>query len=131
MAVFSTAEENGWTWWNLTLRPPYQLLDFRLQVLYAVELPLAAALGGDPVLAPPPDVVDAVQLLWGQLVHPQQGLEVIPGEGDDALGVEGKFYLGRRQASAPRGVRAPVSLHLGTTARTSSPSRGLSSDLEN
>lgn len=87
-------------WWNLTLWHPYQLFNFRLQVLYAVEFPLAAALGGNPVLTPPPDVMDTVQLFWSQLVHPQQGLEVIPREGNDPLCVKWQLYLERETSTS-------------------------------
>lgn len=72
---------------------PHQLLDLRLQVLYAVQLPLAAALGSDPVLAPSPNVMDAVQLFRRQLVHLQQGLEVVSREGDYSLCVKRQFHL--------------------------------------
>lgn len=38
--------------------------------------------------------MDTVQLLWGQLVHLQQGLEIIPGERNDSLSIKWQFYLG-------------------------------------
>ena len=41
----------------------YQSVYLHLQVLDAVQLSLAAALGGDAVLTAPPDVVDELQLL--------------------------------------------------------------------
>lgn len=39
-------------------RPTHQLADLTFQVLNTVQLPLAAALGGDAVLAAPADVVN-------------------------------------------------------------------------
>lgn len=41
----------------------YQFVDLTLQVLDAVQLPLAAALGGDAVFAAAADVVNELQLL--------------------------------------------------------------------
>lgn len=108
---------------------PHQLLDLRLQVLYAVQLPLAAALGGDPVLAPPPDVVDAVQLLRCQLVHFQQGLEVVAREGNYALCVKWQFYLGCEKTLV---VAATFYSHTYTQEEKGEPlfSRDLHLDLE-
>lgn len=41
----------------------YQFADLALQVLDAVQLPLATALGGDAVFAAATDVMDELQLL--------------------------------------------------------------------
>jgi len=59
-------------------RSTHQFPDLALQVHDAVELPLAAALRRDAVLAPPPYVVDELELLRGQFVHFHQHLEVVP-----------------------------------------------------
>ena len=71
----------------------YQLADLHLQVLDAVQLPLAAALGGDAVLAAPPHVVDELQLLRAQLVHLDQDLEVVAGQVGDLVHREGQLHL--------------------------------------
>lgn len=71
----------------------YQLADLTLQVLDAVQLPLAAALGSDAVLAPPPDVVDELQLLRGQFVHLYHDLEVVTWKIGDLVHGEGECDL--------------------------------------
>lgn len=68
-------------------------MDLTLQVLDAVQLPLAAALGGDAVFAAAADVVNELQLLWGQLVHLDEDLEVIARQVGDLVHGEGQLYL--------------------------------------
>ena len=75
----------------------YQFSDLSLQVLDAVQLPLAAALGGDAVLAAAPDVVDELQLLWGQLVHLDEDLEVVARQVCDLVHGEGQLHLRGQQ----------------------------------
>lgn len=58
----------------------YQFIDFTLQVVYAVELSLSAALGGEAVFAAPSHVVHKFQLLPREDVLLQQLLEVCPAQ---------------------------------------------------
>lgn len=71
----------------------YQFADLALQVLDAVELPLAAALGGDAVLAATANVVDELQLLRAQLVHLDEDLEVVARQVGDLVHGEGQLHL--------------------------------------
>lgn len=56
----------------------YQLVDFTLQIIYAFQFPLAAALSCEAVLATSPHVVDKLQLFLCKDLLLQQLLEVIP-----------------------------------------------------
>lgn len=71
----------------------YQFAYLALQVLDAVQLPLATALGSDTVFAAASDVVDELQLLWGQLVHLDEDLEVIAWQVGDLVHREGQLHL--------------------------------------
>jgi len=67
----------------------YQFADLALQVLDAVQLPLATALGGDAVFAASAYVVDELQLLRVQLVHLDEDLEVVAWQVGDVVHGEG------------------------------------------
>lgn len=71
----------------------HQLADLPLQVLDAVQFPLAAALSSDAVLAAAPDVVDELQLLGRQFVHLDQNLEVVARQVGDLVHGEGQLDL--------------------------------------
>lgn len=71
----------------------YQFADFTLQVVDAVQLPLAAALRGQPVLAAAPHVVHEFQLLRREGVLLQQLLEVIPAQVHHPVDGEGQVHL--------------------------------------
>lgn len=73
----------------------HQLPDLALQVEDAVELPLAAPLRRDAVLAAPPHVVDVLELLRGQFVHFHQHLEVVPWKIRDLVDGERQLNLER------------------------------------
>ena len=71
----------------------HQLLDFRLQILDTVKLSLAAALRSNPVFTSSPNIMDAIELFWGQLVHFQQRLKIISREWNYSLCIKWQFYL--------------------------------------
>lgn len=78
----------------------HQFSDLALQVQDAVQLPLAAALRCDAVLAPPPHVMDELELLRGQFVHFHQHLEVVPWKICDLIDGERELHLQKiRQVS--------------------------------
>lgn len=71
----------------------HQLLNFWLQILYTVKLSLATALCGNPVFTSSPNIMDAIELFWSQLVHFQQRLKIISREWNYSLCIKWQFYL--------------------------------------
>lgn len=71
----------------------YQLVDFTLQVVDAVEFPLAATLSCEPVFAASPHVVDKLQLFSCKDVLLQQLLEVVPTQIHDPVDREWQLHL--------------------------------------
>ena len=58
----------------------YQFVDFTLQIIDAVELPLAATLSCEAVFAAPSHIMDKVQLFARKNLLLQQLLEVISAQ---------------------------------------------------
>lgn len=73
----------------------YQFIDFTLEVVYAVQLSLPAALGRQAVFAAPPHVVHKLQLLPREDLPLQELLEVVPAQVHNPVDGEGQLDLGR------------------------------------
>lgn len=71
----------------------YQFVDFTLQVVNALQFPLAAAPSSQSVLAASPHAVDKVELLLGQVRLLQKLLEVVPAQVHDPLHREWQVNL--------------------------------------
>lgn len=84
------------TWWSRRWNGfLYQFADFTLQVVDAVQLPLAAALGGQPVFAAAPHVVHKLELLLREGLLLQQLLEVVSAQVHDPVDGERQVHLRR------------------------------------
>lgn len=81
----------------------YQLVDFTLQVVDAVELPLAAALGRETVFAASSHVVHKLQLLACEDLLLQQLLEVVPAQVHDPVQGERQLHLRKQEAGLTLG----------------------------
>lgn len=91
----------------------YQFADFTLQVVDAVQLPLAAALGGQPVFAAAPHVVHKLELLLREGLLLQQLLEVVSAQVHDPVDGERQVHLrqpewGVRQRSGRGGEEKSI-----------------------
>lgn len=73
----------------------YQFGDFTLQIVYAVEFSLAAALSSEAVLAAASHVVNELQLFSCEDVLLQQLLEVVSAQIHDPVDRERQMHLKR------------------------------------